>query len=56
MSSDRATCRLGGDRLLYLCWKGTPNEWLLTEDSETAKEMQVHERATAVDAARVNKE
>ncbi len=46
----------GGDRLLYLCWKGTPYEWLLTEDSETAAQMRVVERATATDAARVKKE
>jgi hypothetical protein len=27
-----------GDRLLYLCWKGSPHEWLLAEDSVTAKQ------------------
>jgi hypothetical protein len=28
----------GGDRLLYLCWKGKSLEWLLAEDSEAAEE------------------
>ena len=23
------------DRLFYLCWKGSPHEWLLVEDEET---------------------
>jgi hypothetical protein len=23
------------DRILYLCWKGSTEEWLLSEDSET---------------------
>lgn len=32
--------RWGQDRLLYLCWKGRSEEWLLAEDSETAEEMR----------------
>lgn len=27
------------DRILYLCWKGASDEWLLAEDSETSKQM-----------------
>jgi hypothetical protein len=34
----------GRDRLLYLRWKGSPDEWLLTEDSETTEQMQGEER------------
>ncbi len=26
------------DRFFYLCWKGSPHEWLLAEDSVTAKQ------------------
>jgi hypothetical protein len=29
----------GRDRLLYLCWKGTADEWLLEEDSRATEEM-----------------
>lgn len=29
------------DRLLYLCWKGSPIEWLLSEDSVTANQFRV---------------
>lgn len=32
-----------GDRLLYLCWKGSTNDWLLCEDSEAAKQMQAND-------------
>jgi hypothetical protein len=28
------------DRFLYLCWKGSPQEWLLAEDSETTEQMR----------------
>ncbi|HLN27361.1 MAG TPA: hypothetical protein VK395_06430 [Gemmataceae bacterium] len=28
------------DRLFYLCWKGSPHEWLLAEDSVTAKQFR----------------
>ena len=28
------------DRFLYLCWKGSGNEWLLAEDSVTTKQNQ----------------
>jgi hypothetical protein len=28
------------DRQLYLCWKGSQHEWLLIEDSATAKQFQ----------------
>ncbi len=28
------------DRLLYLCWKGSRNEWLLVEDEETTERTQ----------------
>ena len=35
----------GGDRLLYLCWKGKPDEappeWLLAEDSEAKQQLAV---------------
>jgi hypothetical protein len=42
----------GDDRLLYLCWKGSPHEWLLTEDSETTEEMRLADRATAKNTGR----
>jgi hypothetical protein len=29
----------GTDRLLYLRWKGAPDDWLLEEDSETTEDM-----------------
>ena len=44
------------DRLLYLCWKGAPYDWLLIEDSETAEQMRAVERATATETVRVDKE
>ena len=28
------------DRILYLCWKGSTNDWLLAEDSETTNQMR----------------
>jgi hypothetical protein len=46
----------GSDRLLYLCWKGSPDEWLLIEDSETTEQMRAEERATTTEIARVKKE
>jgi hypothetical protein len=30
----------GNDRILSLCWKGLPHEWLLLEDSVTAKQIE----------------
>jgi hypothetical protein len=44
------------DRLLYLCWKGSTNDWLLCEDSEAAKQMQANDGGKAVEAADVKKE
>jgi hypothetical protein len=43
------------DRILYLCWKGSTDEWLLAEDSETTALMQAEEEGHARDAARVEK-
>jgi hypothetical protein len=37
----------GNDRLLYLCWKGSFQDWLLEEDSETTKQNEADETATA---------
>jgi hypothetical protein len=48
--------RGGEDRLLYLCWRGRPYEWLLLEDSQTAEQMRVADRATTTEGARVKKE
>jgi hypothetical protein len=45
-----------GDRLLYLCWKGSTNDWLLTEDSDTARQMQAGGGGKAADAADATKE
>jgi hypothetical protein len=45
-----------GDRLLYLCWKGSTNDWLLCEDSEAAKQMQASDGGNAVEAAQAKKE
>lgn len=28
------------DRIFYLCWRGAPHEWLLAEDSVTAKQFR----------------
>jgi hypothetical protein len=28
------------DQVLYLCWKGSPHEWLLVEDSVTAEQFR----------------
>jgi len=44
------------DRVMYLCWKGSPHEWLLEEDGEATAQMQVEERAHARDRAQVKKE
>lgn len=44
------------DRVLYLCWKESTDDWLLCEDSETAKEMQANEEGKAVESAEVKKE
>ncbi len=35
-----------GDRLFYLCWKGSPAEWLLIEDSLTTQEEKLDEVAS----------
>jgi hypothetical protein len=45
-----------GDRVLYLCWKGTTEDWLLTEDSETAEQMRAEESAKGTDTAEATKE
>ncbi len=45
-----------GDRVLYVCWKGSPYEWLLAEDGETTAMMRADERARGADAAAVTKE
>jgi hypothetical protein len=44
------------DRLLYLCWKGTSNEWLLAEDSETTEQMKAEDSGTATESAEVKRE
>ena len=44
------------DRILYLCWKNSPHEWLLEEDSEATEQMQVEEKAHVRDPARVKGE
>jgi hypothetical protein len=44
------------DRILYLCWKGSIDEWLLAEDSETTALMQVEAEGRASDAAPVEKQ
>ena len=33
------------DRFLYLCWKGSGNEWLLAEDSVTTEQNKADEAA-----------
>ncbi len=35
------------DCLLYMCWKGSPHEWLLGEDSRTAAQMNAETVASA---------
>ena len=42
----------GGDRVLYLCWKGSANDWLLVEDRETTEEMRADEEARASGGAK----
>jgi hypothetical protein len=44
------------DRQLYLCWKGSTNDWLLSEDSEAARQMQANDAGKAVETAFVKKE
>jgi hypothetical protein len=44
------TGRLHGwanDRLFYCCWKDSPHEWLLTEDSVTAKQAEADKMSLA---------
>jgi hypothetical protein len=43
------------DRILYLCWKGVTNEWLLAEDSETT-ELMAADQAVVTDRARVKRQ
>lgn len=31
------------DRLLYLCWKGSPRDWLLLEDSQTMTQVKAEQ-------------
>jgi hypothetical protein len=45
-----------GDRVLYMCWKRSTNDWLLYEDSEAGKQMQAIDGGKAVEAADVEKE
>jgi len=45
-----------GDRVLYLCWKGSTNDWLLTEESEAARQMGAEERGKGSEVANVKKE
>jgi hypothetical protein len=45
-----------GDRLLYLCWKGSINDWLLCEESEAAEQMQASDGGKRVEAADARKE
>jgi hypothetical protein len=45
-----------GDRLLYLCWTGTSNEWLLAEDSETTEQMRTEDAARVTESAEVKRE
>ena len=42
------------DRILYLCWKGSTEEWLLAEDSETTALMGA-DQGIGTDTARVEK-
>ena len=44
------------DKVLYLCWKGSANEWLLAEDSETTLMLRAEDQAHAREAASVKKE
>jgi hypothetical protein len=46
----------GGDRLLYLRWKGAPDEWLLAEDSETTEQMRTEETIRTSQAAKTKRE
>jgi hypothetical protein len=55
VSGGGRTLQSGGDRLLYLCWKGTSNEWLLAEDSETTEQMQAEERDQGNNVAQLNR-
>ncbi len=32
--------KTANDRFFYMCWKGSPHEWLLIEDSLTARDMR----------------
>jgi hypothetical protein len=41
------------DRILYLCWEGATDKWLLAEDRETTALLQAEEEGQARDAARV---
>jgi hypothetical protein len=44
------------DRLLFLCWKGTSNEWLLAEDSETTEQIKAEDAARVTESAEVKRE
>jgi hypothetical protein len=46
----------GHDRLLYLRWKGAPDDWLLVEDSETTELMAAEEESRPGDVSSVEKE
>jgi hypothetical protein len=41
------TPRWAEDRVLYLCWSGSPHEWLLVEDSATTAQNRADEIAQA---------
>jgi hypothetical protein len=39
------------DRQLYMCWKGSTNDWLLSEESEAARQMQGNDVAKVTETA-----
>jgi hypothetical protein len=45
-----------GDWVLYLCWKGSTNDWLLIEDSEAARQMRAEDAGQGAEVAIVNRE
>ncbi|MCI0464135.1 MAG: hypothetical protein L0Z62_44950 [Gemmataceae bacterium] len=46
----------GSDRFFYLRWKGSSEDWLLVEDSETTEQMRAEEILRAVEAANTKRE
>jgi hypothetical protein len=41
------------DRFLYLCWKGSPHEWLLSEDTLTTEQSRADAMSQSEDLERV---